>query len=137
MTKPDLQTDVLVRAWEPHLGREGARFKAVTVRRDITMRIAHRSPTCTIPSEIVLPGLVVIAPSGGLAGPNAVDVCIRAIPDAIKFTLRDTPELVWLPISAHRDWMKNWEIECVPLVEWVKFRLGAEDPEVARTQDDL
>lgn len=133
----DLQTDVLVRAWEPHLGREGARFKAVTVRRDVTMRVVHQLPMCTAPDEYVIPGLVVIAPSGGLAGPNTVDVCIRAIPDAIKFTIRDTAELIWIPINAHRDWMQNWEIECVPLVEWMRIRVGAEDPEVTRTQDGL
>ena len=130
----DLQSGVLVRAWEPDLTGEGARFCAVTVRRAITV---HTATNDLIPEQqtVTRPGLVVIAPSGGPGGQNAVDVVVRAIPDRIKFTILSTPELVWLPVSASRDVLMSWSIECLPFTEWIRLRLGDIEPELTRTQD--
>jgi hypothetical protein len=130
----DLRGDVLVRAWEPDLSAEGARFKAVTVRRAITM---HTATNELIPEQhtVTMPGLVVIAPSAGPGGQNAVDVVVRAIPDRIKFTILSTPELVWLPVNATRDALMSWSIECVAFTEWIRLRLGDTEPDLARSQD--
>lgn len=130
-----LQTDVLIRAWEPHLDAEGARFKAVTTRQGITVQVATGDPMFPTVETRTLPGLVVIAPSAGPGGQNAVDVVIRAIPDRIKFTILSTPELLWLPINAHRDPLMSWRIDCIPYVDWLRLRLGDTDPEITRSDD--
>lgn len=136
MTNPDLQTDVLVRAWCPNLHQEGARFKAVTTRTDISIQVATGDPFTPDVHEITRPGLIVIAPSRtGPGAQNAVDVTVRGIPDRIKLTILQTPELIWLPLNAHRDPLMNWRIECIPYTEWIRLRLGEIEPEVARSQD--
>jgi hypothetical protein len=138
MTHPtnEIQGDVVIRAWDAWMQREGARFVATTVRRDITLRVTHGSATCGNPSEIVRPGLVVIAPSAGPLGQNAVDVTVRGLPDQIKFTILRTPETLWIPLQAHRDdVLQDWQIECIPFADWIRIRLGETDPTVARPND--
>lgn len=134
MSTNDLQADVLVRAWEPNLMQEGARFQATTVRRDVTFQARIGDAMSLDVETITQPGLIVIAPSAGPGGQNAVDVCVRAMPDQIKFTILRTDELVWIPIAAHRDPMMNWHIECVPFVEWLRIVLRF-DPSVKASQD--
>lgn len=126
----DLQTDVLVRAWEPNLREEGARFSAMTNRRDITFQ-ARTSPLDV--EQITMPGLVVIGES---AAPqqNAVDVCVAAIPTQIKFTILSTAELIWFPLAAHRDALGSWHIECIPFTEWLRILLRVE-PTLKGTPD--
>lgn len=133
----DLAADVVVRCWEPDLTHEGARFRATTVRRDITIQTATQDPDELIPEvqTVTRPGIVVIAPSAGPGGQNAVDVVVRAIPDRIKLTMLRTPELVWLPVNAHRDALMNWHIEAIPFTEWIRLRLGHKDPEAKASQD--
>lgn len=120
---PELQSDVLVRAWEPNLRDEGARFSAITTRRPVTF---HARVADSLDAELItMPGLVIIAES---AAPqqNAVDVCVAAIPSQIKFTILGTSELIWFPLSAHRDAIGSWHIECVPFVEWLRIVLRNE-----------
>ena len=71
-------------------------------------------------------GLVVISESAGPLTQNAVDVCVSAIPQQIRFTIYTTPELIWAPIAAHRDPLNSWHIECVPLIEWLRLTLRNE-----------
>ncbi|MBU8834459.1 hypothetical protein [Mycolicibacterium goodii] len=129
-----LQTDILVRAWDKQLHAEGARFKAVLSRQDVEIHVGYMAGE-PASQRISRPGLVVIAPSGAPTGQNAVDVTVRAIPDGIKFTILETPELLWQPINAHRDLLLNWRIECIPFTEWLRLRLGETDPETARPDD--
>lgn len=135
MTNPDLQTDVLVRAWCPNLHSEGARFKAVTTRADIAIQVATGDLVHVDVHEVTRAGLIVISPSAGPGGQNSADITVRGIPDQIKFTILQTPELIWLPLNAHRDPLMNWRIVCIPYTEWIRLRLGEIEPEVARSQD--
>lgn len=125
----DLQSDVLVRAWEPNLREEGARFSAMTERRDITFQ-ARLAPFEV--EKITRPGLVVIAASAAPNGQNAVDVCAGAIAHQIKFTILGTDELIWIPLAANRDGLDQWHFECVPFVEWLRIVLRNE-PELKGT----
>lgn len=124
-------SDVLVRAWEPNLREEGARFAATIVRRDVTFQA--RTGDFDV-EQITMPGLIVIAPSAGPATQNAVDVCVAAIPSQIKFTILATTEMVWFPLAAHRDVMSHWHIECIPFVEWLRIMLRNE-PALKGTRD--
>lgn len=134
--KPDrLMADVTVRAWEPNLKQEGARFKATVVRELITLHVADGDPLAPNQRTIALDGITVIAPSAYPNGQNAVDVVVRAVPDRPKFTILRTPELIWVPINAHRDPLANWRIECIPFTEWIRIRLGANEAEVKASQD--
>ena len=131
----DIQQDVRVRAWEPNLRDEGARFIAQAItRRDVTFQARTGDATSLDVEQITRPGLVVIAASAGPGNANAVDVCVRAIPDQIKFTILSTPELIWFPIAAHRDALMNWHIETIPYVEWLRIMLRNE-PAVTGTPD--
>lgn len=132
-----LQTDVLIRAWDPNINHEGARFKAVLARKNIRVQTAHfdpADPLTVMRQDRELPGLDVIAPS---AAPNLspADVTVRGIADQIKLTILQTPELLWQPINAHRDELQNWHIECIPFTEWLRLRLGDTDPDTARSDD--
>lgn len=128
---PELQTNVLVRAWEPNLREEGARFAADVVRRDVTFQA--RTSDFDV-EQITCPGLVVIAPSAAPAAQNAVDVCVAAIPSQIKFTILSTAELIWFPLAAHRDAIGSWHIECIPFAEWLRILLRNE-PTLKGTPD--
>ncbi|MBU8834408.1 hypothetical protein [Mycolicibacterium goodii] len=132
-----LQTDVLVRAWTPDLSGEGARFKAVLTRQPIAVQLARVTPGDPLIHRETrsVPGLIVIAPSAGPTGQNAVDVAVRGIADMIKLTILQTPELLWQPIEAHRDELQSWRIHCIPFTEWLRLRLGDTDPETARSDD--
>ena len=123
--------EVLVRAWEPNLRDEGARFDAAIVRRDITFQA--RTGDFDV-EQITMPGLALVAESAGPRGQNAIDVCVRAIPDQIKFTILSTDELIWIPLAAHRDAFNYWHIECVPFADWLRILLRNE-PTLKGTTD--
>lgn len=125
---PDLKSDVLVRAWEPNLREEGARFAADIVRRDITFQ-ARTTDSLDV-EQITQPGLVVIADSAR----TAVQVCVSAIPTQIKFTILATDEMIWFPVAAHRDVMQHWHIECIPYAAWLRILLRNE-PTLKGTPD--
>lgn len=128
----DLKTDVLVRAWEPNLRQEGARFSAMLTRREITFQA--RVSGSLDPEQITMPGLVVIGQGLAPNGQNAVDVCASAIPQQIKFTILQTPEMVWQPLAFSRDIVGAYHIECVPFVEWLRLVLRNE-PTLKGTPD--
>lgn len=131
--RPDTLADVLVRAWEPNLRDEGARFKALTtIRRDVTFQA--RTGNELFAEQITRPGLVIVTESAAPASQNAADVCVNAIPSQIKFTILATDELVWFPLNAHRDVLGNWHIECIPFVEWLRIVLRNE-PTLKGTPD--
>lgn len=132
MTGAKIDADVTVRAWEANLLNEGARFKATTVRRDVTFqaRIGNSLEVDTV----TVPGLVVIAPSAAPTGQNAVDVTVRGIPQHVRFTILKTDEMIWAPVSANLDVLGNWHIETVPLSEWARVILR-HDPDLKAAQD--
>lgn len=119
-----IQSDVVVRVWEPDLLREGARLSATTTRRDVTFRT--RQENLFDVEDVTMPGLVVITESGKPGPDKAGDVVVRAIPDQIRFTILSTEELIWLPVAATRDVLGNWHIETVPYVEWLRIVLRNE-----------
>lgn len=124
-------SDVLVRAWEPNLRDEGARFTATILRRDITFQT--RTGDFDV-EQITIPGIEIITESAGAGQRNAADVVVSAIPDQIKFTILSTDELIWLPLGAHRDVMSHWHIECVPYTAWLRILLRNE-PTLKGTPD--
>lgn len=127
-----LKTDVLVRAWEPNLRDEGARFSATITRRPVTFHArVSNSPDAEL---ITMPGLVVIGQGAEPSGRNAVDVVASAIPHQIKFTVLDTPELIWQPLQFSRDVVGAYHIECVPFTEWLRIVLRNE-PTLKGTPD--
>ncbi|MCV7255661.1 hypothetical protein H7J86_26200 [Mycobacterium hackensackense] len=120
----DITADVLVRAWEPNLRDEGARFASTTVRRDITFQA--RVSGSLDAEQITMPGLVVIGQGAEPSGRNAVDVVASAIPHQIAFTILATPELIWQPLSFSRDIVGAYHFECVPYIEWKRIVLRNE-----------
>lgn len=132
-----LQGDVLVRVWDPHVTVEGARFAAVTVRQDVAVRVADDATPDSIINDRKLPGLVVITPAGAGIQQNAADVTIRAISDHFAtLSILATPELLWHPVNVALDRLVNcWRIECIPFIEYMRFRFGSVDPELKATQD--
>lgn len=117
----DLQTDVVVRAWEANLREEGARFGATLVRRDVTFQARTGRDTLEV-EQHTLPGLVII----GDDQLQAVQASVAAIPHQIKFTIISTPEVIWFPVAAHRDALRHWHIECIPFAEWLRILLRDE-----------
>lgn len=131
-----LMADVLIRAWEPHFESEGARFSATTVRRDIEVRVGHGSAMAPQVTTEHRPGLVVIAPSAGPGSQNAVDVVVQAIAtNPVRFTILRTPELLWHPLTMRRDALDNWEIDCLPFLDYMRIRLGDNEVQLKTSQD--
>lgn len=125
MPDDKILASAVVRAWEPTMNQEGARFLATCTRRDVTFQARTGVESLDV-ETITRPGLIIIAPSAGPGRQNAVDVVVRAIPDQIKFTVLQTEELLWFPVAAHRDAMLNWHIETIQYVDWLKIMLRDE-----------
>lgn len=117
-----MSADVPVRVWESDFSREGARLTATISRRDVTFRTRVVGSLDVV--EITRPGLVIMAESGGIGSDKAIDVCVRAIPDQIKFTIEETPEFVWFAVAATRDAIGFWHIETIPFTEWLRVLMA-------------
>lgn len=97
------------------------------IRRPVTFR-ANRVGT---PSEETLDGLALIGESNDRPGKLSIEPLAREV-GQVAIKIDRTPELLWLPVAAHRDELVGmWTVECVPLVAW--FRLSQRsDAEILR-----
>ncbi|WP_229482190.1 hypothetical protein, partial [Mycolicibacterium mageritense] len=94
----------------------GYTIASEAIRRPVTFPARVGGPTAD-PSEATLDGLALIG-EGGKDGHLSIEPIARMLgQQALK--IARTPELLWLPVTAHRtDIVDLWTIECVPLVSW-------------------
>lgn len=97
------------------------------IRRPVTFRV-NRNGT---PGEETLDGLALIGENDQHPGKLSVEALARQV-GAVALKIDRTPELLWLPVGAHRDELVGmWTIECVSLVAW--FRVAQRsDAEILR-----
>lgn len=111
------EKDVLVRARAADFTREyGAVIVNEIVRRDVTFKLNKSGEI----SETSMPGIALIGDSAA-GSPHNLEPFARHI-GQIVITVERLPELVFVPVNAHRDPMVGlWTLEAVPFTGW--FRL--------------
>lgn len=110
MTTPDQHMrNVVVRHLFGPFNEGGGALIPDVFRRDITFRTRRGLDE----SEHTMPGIA-------LTGGPELDAMARAVGTLVLKIMR-TDELLWIPLNAHRALWGGWDIECVPLVEWLKL----------------
>lgn len=112
--RPQPLRHILIRVLEG-LNETAGYLAPEALRRDITFRVNHGG---TNPDNHTMPGLVII-------GTDQAEPIARAI-SRITLKIMRTPELLWLPVNAHREF-GAWTIECVPLTDWIRLTSLTDD----------
>ena len=100
------------------LGEQGYTLAHEMMRRPVTFRV-NLGGTDT--GEETLDGLVLIGEGAGKAGALTIEPLARMIGMIVLKILR-TDEMLWVPVSAHRDPMVDmWRLECIPLIPWLRL----------------
>jgi hypothetical protein len=111
------------------------------VRRPVTFRVNRNG---VAGEERLENGLALIGESDERPGKLSVEALARQV-GLVALKVDRTPELLWLPVAAHRDeHVGLWTIECITLVEWFRvsqrsdaeiLRLAGVDPTTGELAD--
>lgn len=100
------------------LGEQGYTLAHEMIRRPVTFRVNLGNIDT---GEETLDGLVLIGEGSHKAGELTIEPLARMI-GMITLKILRTEEMLWVPVSAHRDPMVDmWRLECVPLVPWLRL----------------
>lgn len=100
------------------LGEQGYTLAHEMIRRPVTFRVNLGG---TEAGEETMPGVVLIGEGIGKSGALTIEPLARMVGN-ITLKIERTPELLWVPVNAHRDSMVDmWRIECAPLVPWLRL----------------
>lgn len=115
----EIQRRVLVRVVaRDGLGEQGYTLAHEMIGRPVSFRVNLGGMDT---GEETLPGVVLIGEGANKAGELTVEPLARMIGN-ITLKIERTEELLWVPVSAHRDPMVDmWRVECVPLVAWLRL----------------
>lgn len=117
MTEPEPHSHIVIRACDASgLNELGGAIAPQTIRRDVTFLTRTREHPDT--TDHTMAGLVII-------GNDNLEHVARVIGQII-LKIMATPELLWMPVNARREFAA-WTIECVPLVDYLRFTSRTDD----------